>query len=43
VSAIFGATTNQQLEHILAGLDVTLGDDVLDDLNDAHKAHPMPY
>jgi aryl-alcohol dehydrogenase-like predicted oxidoreductase len=43
VSAIFGATTNQQLEHILAGLDVTLGDDVLADLNDAHKAHPMPY
>lgn len=40
---IFGATTLQQLDTALAGLDVTLGAEVLSDIADAHKAHPMPY
>ena len=43
VSAIFGATRLSQLEHILAGKDLVLGDEVLDELTAAHKAHPMPY
>ncbi|MCU4654016.1 aldo/keto reductase [Roseibacterium sp. SDUM158016] len=43
VSTIFGATTSEQLAHILAGLDVTLGEEVLDDIAAVHKAIPMPY
>lgn len=42
-SAIFGATTQEQLEHILAGLDVTLSSDVQAAIDEAHRAHPMPY
>ena len=42
-SAIFGATTTAQLEHILAGCDVVLDDAVLADIDTAHRAHPMPY
>lgn len=43
VSAIFGATTSAQLEHILGAADMTLPADVLDEITAAHKAHPMPY
>ncbi|MFZ3581503.1 aldo/keto reductase [Loktanella sp. DJP18] len=43
VSAIFGATTADQLAAILSGRDVTLTDAVLADIAAAHKAHPMPY
>ncbi|KQI67274.1 aldo/keto reductase [Loktanella sp. 3ANDIMAR09] len=43
VSAIFGATTADQLAQILAGRDVVLGQEVLDDIDAAHRAHPMPY
>lgn len=43
VSTIFGATTSEQLSHILKGLDVTLSGDVLDAIASAHKALPMPY
>lgn len=43
VSAIFGATTADQLADILSGRDVTLSDDVLAYIATAHKAHPMPY
>lgn len=43
VSAIFGATTLAQLEHILAGDDLVLSDEVLKDIDTAHRAHPMPY
>lgn len=43
ISAIFGATTSAQLERILAGKDVKLGQDVLKDIEVAHKAHPMPF
>ena len=40
---IFGATTSAQLDHILAGLDVTLSDELLVALSKAHRDHPMPY
>lgn len=43
VSAIFGATTCAQLEHILGAADMTLSAEVLDEITAAHKAHPMPY
>lgn len=40
---IFGATTMDQLETILAGLEVKLSDEVLSAVSKAHRAHPMPY
>ena len=43
VSAIFGATTATQLEHILAGKDVVLSDEMIAAINATHKANPMPY
>jgi len=43
VSTIFGATTCDQLSHILNGLEISLGDDVLDEIAEAHRAHPMPF
>ena len=43
VSAIFGATTSAQLEHILPAAGMTLSQEVLDEITAAHKAHPMPY
>lgn len=42
-SAIFGATTSAQLEHILAGRDLTLPEAAMDEITAAHRAHPMPY
>ena len=42
-SVIFGATTQQQLEHIIAGADLVLSEEVVDEIDAAHKAHPMPY
>lgn len=43
ISAIFGATTSAQLEHIFGAADMTLSTEVLDEITVAHKAHPMPY
>jgi aryl-alcohol dehydrogenase-like predicted oxidoreductase len=43
VSTIFGATTCDQLAHILKGLDVTLTSDQLAEIDTIHKAHPMPF
>lgn len=43
VSAIFGATTTAQLERILGAADMDLSPEVLDEITEAHKAHPMPY
>ena len=40
---IFGATTMPQLQRILRGLDLTLPEEVLDEVSKAHRAHPMPY
>ena len=42
-SAIFGATSLEQLKTILDAQDLTLSDDVIRDLDTAHKSHPMPY
>jgi len=42
-SAIFGATTMEQLEIALGSSEVTLSDEVMGELNAVHKAHPMPY
>ncbi len=42
-SAIFGATTMDQLEIALTSDQITLSDEVMKDLDAAHKAHPMPY
>ncbi|MFA8386533.1 MAG: aldo/keto reductase [Pelagibaca sp.] len=42
-SSIFGATSADQLAHLLKAEDMTLGDDVLKALDDTHKQHPMPY
>ncbi|WP_322893866.1 MULTISPECIES: aldo/keto reductase [unclassified Yoonia] len=43
VSAIFGATNVDQLAHMLAGRDVVLTDELIAELDAAHKANPMPY
>ncbi len=42
-STIFGATTVAQLEHILAGKDLVLSQDVMNEISAAHRAFPMPY
>ncbi|THH37371.1 aldo/keto reductase [Aliishimia ponticola] len=42
-SVIFGATTLDQLDVALGAADVTLSQEVLDDITIAHRAHPMPY
>ncbi len=42
-SAIFGATTMEQLKIALGSSEVTLSVEVMDALNVVHKAHPMPY
>lgn len=40
---IFGATTMAQLETVIAGRDLVLPDEVLEEIDAVHKAHPMPY
>ena len=40
---IVGATSAAQLEHILGGSEVVLDEDVLDGIDELHRAHPMPY
>lgn len=42
-SSIFGATNFEQLEHLLGVTEVTLSEELLAALDEAHKAHPMPY
>jgi aryl-alcohol dehydrogenase-like predicted oxidoreductase len=42
-SSIFGATTVGQLEHALGAADVALSSEVLEEIDAAHKQHPMPY
>lgn len=42
-SAIFGATSPEQLARALGAADVTLPDAALTALDDTHRAHPMPY
>ncbi len=40
---IFGATTMAQLDTALGAADLELGNEVLNDIAEAHKAHPMPF
>ncbi|WP_294608520.1 aldo/keto reductase [uncultured Roseovarius sp.] len=42
-SAIFGATTPEQLDLALGAGFITLSDEVLDEIATVHKEHPMPY
>ncbi|MEM9796535.1 MAG: aldo/keto reductase [Pseudomonadota bacterium] len=42
-SAILGATTVAQLAHGLKAQDMVLSDDLVAAIDDAHRAHPMPY
>ena len=42
-SVIFGATTQAQLDHVIAGADLVLSDEVMQEIDTAHKAHPLPY
>ena len=42
-SVIFGATTMAQLEVAIGAADVTLSDEVMAEIDLAHRAHPMPY
>ena len=42
-SAIFGATHMDQLEHALGSVDVDLSNEILREIDDAQRAHPMPY
>ena len=42
-SVIFGATTQAQLEHILAGSELMLSDEIIAEIDAVHKLHPMPF
>lgn len=42
-SVIFGATTQPQLEHALKAQGMVLSEDVMADIDAAHRAHAMPY
>lgn len=43
VIPIFGATTEDQLKTAIGASDVTLSEDLLAEIDTAHRAHPMPY
>ncbi|MGZ9810380.1 aldo/keto reductase [Pseudoroseicyclus sp. H15] len=43
VSPIIGARTDAQLEHILNGYGTTLSPELIEEIEVAHKRHPMPY
>jgi aryl-alcohol dehydrogenase-like predicted oxidoreductase len=40
---IFGATTTEQLAHILKAPSVELPEELLAEVSKAHRTHPMPY
>ena len=42
-SIIFGSTTIAQLEACLGAIDLNLSEEVLGDIDSAHRQHPMPY
>ncbi|PLX36206.1 MAG: aldo/keto reductase [Hyphomicrobiales bacterium] len=42
-SAIFGATSIKQLETAIGAADIKLSDEVMEDLTNAYRHHPMPY
>ena len=41
-SVIFGASQNEQLKHILKGLNITLSNELLIALNNVNRENPMP-
>ncbi len=43
ISVLFGATTAAQLEHLLAGKDLVLTDELIAEIDQTHRANPMPY
>lgn len=43
ISTIFGATTSDQLAHLLAGKDLELSAELLEEIDATHRANPMPY
>ncbi len=43
VSPIFGATDMAQLQIIIEGKDLVLEDEIMAELDAAHRANPMPY
>lgn len=42
-SVIFGSTSLVQLETALGSADIQLSDEVIEEIEQAHKAHPLPY
>jgi aryl-alcohol dehydrogenase-like predicted oxidoreductase len=42
-SVIFGATSQDQLEHIVSGADLLLSDELVKEIDAVHKLHPMPF
>ncbi len=42
-SAIFGATTPEQLDRALGSVDVVLDAEILTELDAVHRSHPMPF
>lgn len=42
-SAIFGATSMQQLDTAIGAATLELSEDVMQGIADIHKAHPLPY
>ena len=43
MSLIIGATSLAQLDCLLGSVDVTLSDTVMEEIDAAHRAHPMPF
>ena len=43
ISAIFGTTTADQLAHLLKGRDLALSDELVAEIDQTHRANPMPY
>ncbi|WP_138933024.1 aldo/keto reductase [Roseovarius arcticus] len=42
-SSIFGATTMAQLDVALGAADISLSDEIMREIDTAHRANPMPY
>ncbi|WP_424939655.1 aldo/keto reductase [Aliiroseovarius sp. S253] len=42
-STIFGASSTEQLARMMDGKDLILSDEVMADIDTAHRAHPMPF
>ena len=42
-SVIFGATSQDQLEHILSGAELILSDELIKEFDVVHNSHPMPF